>query len=256
MRVFQAITVASIFILTAITSLAGEPIKVPVGAPEMDASYIEPFEAHYTLEVFDAEGSHYPSGSWTDNISHVDIDGQRLLRRKVTLYNTKGELVFDRVHLADAKTLAPVRVEQIGFRPAEEIGFFIRYYHQEFTEQSVNQTIVLDNGGSVIQAPIPISESPFDYSIWATLLMSLPFVEGTQYQIPTLGQGGEVAWETITVEGLEDVELNNGKTVKAWKVSTQLRPWTVWLKKDQPYAVKFIQVLPNGKDQVSTLVSE
>jgi len=255
MKLLKIAAAASLSIFFNPPSQAEEPIKVFVGSPTVDASFIEPFEALYDLIVFETDGSSYPNGFWKDKISQVAIEDKTLLRRKVTLYNKDGDLVFDRVHLADAKNLDPLRVEQAGFLPVDEMGLFIRYYHQEFKENEVFQTVVLDNGGPVIQAPIPIDEKPFDYSIWATLLMSLPFVEGAQYEIPILAQN-QVVWETVTIGKQESVELKDGTSVEAWKVSTKLRPWVVWLRKERPYAVNFSQQLHNGKTPVSVLVNE
>jgi len=252
-KVTTALIALSLGLATSSLALA-DPQRVPVGDPVLDASFIQDFSLKYDLEIITADGESLRNGHWEDRVSHVAENGANLLRRQVTLFNEGGELLLDRVHLADAKTLAPVRVEQIMYKPIERMGFYVRYLHQEFKDGIVEQGVVMAPGGQFYKVDAPVTEAPYDYSIWATLLMSLPLVEGAEYQIPILVQN-QVIDETIYIRGLETVTLKSGKTYEAYKVETKTRPWTVWLRKDAPYAVKFSQTMPDGSTQISHLVS-
>jgi len=222
--------------------------ELRVGDSRIDPAFIRPYTARFELTRIDADGKREPNGEWTDRVDFVERGGNRLLRREVSRSTAEGVEDMRRVHLVDALSLAPKVTDQRG-----ESG---SVSHLDFSGPKITATILQNSESAVLQVPLEIADSPFDLSIWATLLMSVPFDVGASFKIPVVGAGGVLQWETITIEGEEKIALPKGRQISTVRVSTSERPWTAWLSKNQaPYIFKTLQRFPDGSNWESILVT-
>ncbi len=224
--------------------------KLSVGHADDDAAINTDYDARFDLTLVGADGVVRPNGYWTDKITHEDHDGQDVLKRHVRLFDAAGQQLLERVHLNDARTLAPKIVQQIG------TGFGPPLYDLRFNGGHVEITLVATLGGPIQQLSVDLDPAPFDLAIWATFLMSLPFEAGYEAEFPILGPGPALAWEMARVIGPETLATPSGETFDTYKVETVNRPWTAWLRKDVPHIVKIIQNFPDGSYQISWLAEE
>ncbi len=240
----------SLSIMMAINGVMAEaePKKLSVGDPDIDGSVIQPYQIRFSLDRYAADGTVTPNGEWSDEVSIVERAGKQMLYRKVVLFDQDGNEVFSRIHLNDPKTLAPKLVHQVG-QAGPTFGAHIS--HVEYEGSSVKFTIFPTPESSPISQELPLSEAPFDLSIYATLLTAFPFKEGYEVRIPVLGPGGQIVWETVRVLGQESVELKDGGSVDSWVLETVMRPWRAWLTKEAPHIVKIRQNFPDGSHQIS-----
>lgn len=240
----------------ALTSIFGpvevlaDTVKLHVGHTDVDATIITDYDARFDLTLVGAEGASRPNGYWTDVLTHEDRGGQATLKRHVRLFDADGRQMFERVHFNDARTLAPKIVQQIG------TGFGPPLYDLRFDGGHVDIALVGALGAPLQQLSIDLDPAPFDLSIWATFLLSLPFETGYEAEFPILGPNAVLAWETARVIGPETLTTPAGKTFDTFKVETVNRPWTAWLRKEAPHIVKIIQNLPDRSHQISWLAEE
>jgi len=199
--------------------------ELRIGDSRIDPAFITPYTSRFELTRIDADGTRVPHGQWTDHVDFLERGGSRLLRREVSRSTAAGVEDMRRLHLVDASSLAPKVTDQRGENGSVS--------HLDFAGPKVTATILQNSESAVLQVPLEFEESPFDLSIWATLLMSMPFEVGASFRIPVLGTGGVLQWETVTIEGEEEIVLPNGRQISTVRVSTSNRPWTAWLSKHQ-----------------------
>lgn len=246
----RIITVSPLLIALASPVLPAN-VELAIGHPDIDPGFIEPYSARFVLERIDLDGIASPHGYWTDAVSFVEQGNRRVLRREVARFNAEGKSDLWRVHLVDAETLAPLVTDNRD-GPGRQ-----RIMHLDFDAGKVNVAVIPEPEKAAVTASFDVDPPAFDLSIWATLLMSVPFEAGYVAKLPVLGPGGVVAWELITVEGQELIELPDGSKIPTWKVSTRDRPWSAWLTKVQkPYIIKTVQNWPDGSRWVSHYVSD
>lgn len=222
--------------------------ELRIGDERINPSFIAPYTSRFVLTRIDADGSREPNGEWTDHVDFVDRGGIRFLRREVTRSTADGVEDLRRLHLVNPTSLAPKVTDQRGTSGSVS--------HLDFSGPNVIATILQNAESPIVQVPLEFEESPFDLSIWATLLMSVPFDVGASFKIPVVGAGGVLQWETIKIEGEEMVALPNGQRISTVRVSTSERPWTAWLSKSEaPYIFKTLQRFPDGSNWESILVT-
>jgi hypothetical protein len=217
-----------------------------VGDPEVDGTRIEPYETEFNLVRRAPDGTEKPFGRWTDRLERVTRGDRVILRREVARYTAAGVMDLWRVHTVDARTMAPLVVDQ---RFGPDMRSVMRL---EIEGEKVRQTVVGEADKPASVRELELSEAPFDLSLWAVLLTSFPRTNGQSASFPVLGPGGVLGWETYTVEDGGEVALPSGEAVSTQEVSTRFRPWTVWLADEAPYIVKIVQRLPDGSEVIST----
>ncbi len=223
--------------------------KLSVGHPDIDPSFIKPYTAKFNLFKFEKDGKKgIPNGYWTDTVEFLGNGENKQLHRIVTRTNAKGDIDLWRSHLNHAKTLAPITTDN---RSGDNL---LQVAHLDFNGTKIKAGIIPAPQKPMMVVDFVTEEKVFDLSIWASILMSVPFEEGYEAEIPVLGAGGVMKYEYITVESEEEITLSNGKKVNTWRVSTRDRPWTAWLSKDfSPYIVKTLQNFKDGTRWVSYL---
>ena len=221
---------------------------VRVGDPSVDGSFIESYESEFELRRRAADGSEQNFGRWTDRVELTDRAGITYLRREVARYTASGTLDLWRVHLADPRTLEPSLVDQ-------RFGPELRsVYHLEQDGAELRQIVVAQPDRQAVIQELSLSETPFDLSLYAILLLGFPREAGYEATFPVVGPTGAIGWETMRVDGHETLTLPDGRDVNTWKVSTVFRDWSVWFEESAPYIVKIVQRFPDGSEVVSKRV--
>lgn len=221
---------------------------VRVGDPSVDGSFIQSYESEFMLRRRAADGSEQDFGRWTDRVELTDRAGVSYLRREVARYTVNGTLDLWRVHLADARTLEPSLVDQ-------RFGPELRsVYHLEQDGTDLRQIVVAQPDQQAAIQELSLSETPFDLSLYAILLLGFPREEGYEATFPVVGPTGAIGWESMRVDGYEALTLLDGREVNTWKVSTVFRDWSVWFEESAPYIVKIVQRFPDGSEVVSERV--
>lgn len=233
---------------------AGEPLAaqsadvaaVTVGDGTVDGSFIRSYASAFRLWKMGDNGEREPFGRWTDSVRYVEHQGRRTLYRAVARYTAEDVKDLWRDHLVDPETLAPFRTLQ---HFGDGLGSSVLL---EFAGDSL--TVEVKNGPDApVQTVGRSYETPvYDLSLYAILLVGFPLEEGFTAQFPTFGNQLVPVSETMRVTGRERVPVEDGRTVEAWVVETEYRPWTVWLTREPPYIAKVVQRMPDG----SVIVSE
>lgn len=234
-------------------AVAGEPLaaqsaklaEVTLGDGTVDGSFIQPYASAFRLWKMGDNGEREPFGRWTDSVRYIEHQGRRVLYRVVARYTAEDVKDLWRDHLVDPETLAPIRTLQ---HFGEDLGSSVLL---EFAGDSL--TVELKNGpdapaqtvGRSFEAPV------YDLSLYAILLVGFPLEDGFAARFPTFGNQLAPVSETMRVTGRERVPVEDGRTVEAWVVETEYRPWTVWLTKEPPYIAKVVQRMPDGSEIVS-----
>ncbi|RMH17176.1 MAG: hypothetical protein D6701_07850 [Gemmatimonadetes bacterium] len=221
--------------------------RVEVGSALVSGQAIEAYSARFTLTRRTADGREAPFGAWTDRVERLESDaGPPLLRREVARYTADGRMDLWRVHLAEAATLGPLRIDQ---RFGPELRSVVHIDHQG---PRVVLTRILSPEAPAVVSDTVYATAPFDLSLYAVLLLGFPREPGFRAAFPVVGPTGELGWEVMTVEDTETLTRPDGTPVETWRVSTAYRPWTVWFEAAPPYIVRIEQRFPDG----STVVSE
>lgn len=236
-----------LFVLTLLLAApASASQRLAVGDALIDPGFMQPYSARFELQQRDADGNSRPDGYWTDEMRVVEQDGQRLLRREVAVFDAQGQRLLHRINLADAQTLAPVTTDQRGPDGA--------VLHMDFADTRLRVTKIDSHTQPAAQLDLAFPQPALDLSLWAPTLASLPLTVGASYEIPVLGAGGTLAWETVTVEAEEDLTLADGGKLSVHRVRTATRPWTAWINKQHPpYLFRVEKPLPDNQISVSTL---
>ncbi len=232
-------------------ALAQDAPKLKVGDEAVNGSFIQPFKSEFKLTRKGADGKTTDGGRWTSEVKLIERDGKKLLRTHVIKYDTAGAKEFERVHLSDHATLAPVALHHI-------IGG-LTVIHVDAAGTKLKATLLPSAEVAAVTGESTLEQAPFDLSLFGVLLAGFPLREGYTAQFPIFGLTSAsnanliLAWETMSVGAKEKVKIG-AREIKAWPVTTKLRPWTVWVTKEAPYELKIVQRLPDGSETVSELI--
>jgi hypothetical protein len=211
------------------------------GVVSINGSFIEAYQAEFDLVLVSPDGEPKSEGYWTDNISHVERDDKTMLRREVARFTAEGDRDLWRVHLADATTLEPSLMHDRTGKAMDTVT------HLDFNGTSISATLIQSPESQALSLTKDLEAAPYDLSLWAPLLMSVPREAGSRVEIPVLGPGLVLASETITVHGQVALKHPSGQFIETWKISTTNRPWTLWVMDEAPYIVRIDKDL--GEDQ-------
>lgn len=203
----------------------------------LDASFIEPYTALFDFGSFDDEGHWIQTGTWSDQVT-ITEDG--ILERTVRRYplgSEEPDLV--RTITADRSSLLPQYFEQRTGPDLETVE--VRAYDGWSVMYSFLQPSALE---PVVQNT-QFDGSVYELSLWATLAMSLPFMEGETVELPVFIPPDRSLTETFTVGALETIETPMGEYA-ARKVSGLNTGWVFWVRKDQPYIARIDHPFPDG----------
>ncbi len=219
-----------------------------VGDARINGSGISAYEGSFALVGVSAEGETNDAGRWTDKVSFVDEGGTPKLRREVARYTAEGVMDLWRVHIVDPVTMESSLTDQ---RFGPDLRSVIRV---EQDGAAIRQVIVSDPNQKALVNDVALPETPFDLSLYAVLLMAFPREPGFSAEFPITAAGGGVAYEMMTVDGVETVEFPDGTSVSATKISTKFRNWSVWLMDEAPYIAKIVQRSSDGGEVISVPV--
>ena len=231
------------------SAAAQEVTTVRPGDGVVDGSFLQPYAAEFALERQGADGEVLPFGRWTDTLRVGEWDGRRALERVVARFT--GEDVKDlwRQHLVEPGSLRPWRtLQRMGPDLAQSMDLVFR-------NDSIHAHVVGVGGAGEQRLSTTPSEPVYDLALYATLLVAFPLKVGYAARFPIYGPTLDLAWETMRVTGRESVEIEDGRTVDAFVVSTETRTWTAWLTREPPYIARIVQRFPDGSVVTSTRTS-
>lgn len=214
-----------------------------VGDGTIDGSYILPYATIWRLWRKDADGTLTDAGRWTDTVRYVDVEGRHLMQRLVARWTPAGVRDLWRDHLVEPGTMRPVTTHQ---RAGDQLSQSVR---MAFDGDSVDVRIDTGQGEQALGRRYPTDV--FDLSLYAVLLAGFPLREGYTARFPVVGQMLQHTWETMRVTDIDTVAVEDGQRVETFVVSTEQRPWTVWLTREWPYIAKIVQRFPDGTQWIS-----
>ena len=242
-RLLRAGLFASLSLIPALAvAQDGGALKVRVGDPSVDGSFIRPYKNLWRLTYTKPSGESIDAATWSDEVVRLRLNGRALLRRtQVAKYNRNG-IVMTTVNVFDPKTMAPVSRDFRDSRgPLKQI---------EFDGRAIKYRGTSSPGGEVKAGAARLDLPVFDFygGLWGLLLATFPLKEGFTASLPSLDESTEtLRWATFKVARAETVEAGPGKRVKAWVVETEDNgPMTFWLTKESPYVIKLVYVTPQG----------
>jgi len=225
------------------------PIKVKPGDSIVDGSFLKPYKNSWKV-IYQFPGKEpFLVGTWTDELSEVDVKGRHLLKRTQMADYAKYNIVSTYVNIFDPKTMLPVSQDFKRSDTAE-------WAHREFAGSSVQFEKADSKDPAKTQTgQLHLSEEIFDYNggMYGVLLAAFPLKEGLKAIFPTLSEDtDELDWITFTVGKQEMVEAGPGKQVPAWPIDTEgnyanKSHSIFWITKEAPYVIKLVTTIPTGK---------
>ena len=246
------IFVVTLFVLLSCTFSAAQSQQpasadlIKVGDARITGSFLQPYKNAWKV-VYEFPGKEpFLVGTWTDELSTVDVSGKHLLKRTQLADYAKYNIVTSYVNIFDPKTMAPVsmdfkRSDTGEWAHRDFQGAQVRYRRGE----SANDT---KTGQLVMPEPV------FDYNggLYGVLLAALPLREGLKATFPSLSEDrDEMDQITITVGKQELVDAGPGKQIMAWRVDTEANYANkshsiFWVTKEPPYVIKLVTIIPTG----------
>lgn len=224
------------------------PVKITPGNSTVDGSFLKPYKNAWKI-VYEFPGKEpFLVGTWSDELSEVEVNGHHLLKRSQMADYSKYGIVSTYVNVFDPKTMAPAYSDFKRSDTGE-------WAHREFEGAKVTFGKGESASAKTQTGELKLSEAIFDYNggLYGVLLAALPLKEGLQASLPTLSEDrDELDWVTVTVGKQELIDAGPGKQVMAWPVDTEASYANhshsiFWVTKDPPYVIKLVTYIPSAK---------
>ena len=235
---------------------AGQPIpttpaKVSLGDPQVDGSFLKPYKNVWKVTYALPGKEPFLVGTWTDELSAIELTGRRLLKRTQVANYAKYGVASTSINVFEPKTMAPLhgefkRSDTGEWAEREFSGATVTYRRRKSSEETKDDT-----------GQLRMNEPVFDYNggMYGVLLAAFPLQEGFSATFPTLAEDrDEFEQLTFTVRKEEMVDAGPGKQVMAWPVEIDDSPKSpkgshsiFWISKDAPYVIKLVTIIPSGR---------
>jgi hypothetical protein len=227
------------------------PVKLSLGDPQVDGSFLKPYKNVWKVTYAFPGKEAFLVGTWTDELSAIELNGRHLLKRTQVANYAKYGLATTNINVFDPKTMSPVRVEfrrsDTGEWAQREFnGATVTYRRRKSGEDTKDDT-----------GQLKMEEPVFDYNggMYGVLLAAFPLEEGLTATFPTLSEDrDEFERLTYTVRKEEMVDAGPGKQALAWPVeiddsakNPQGSHSIFWISKEPPYVIKLITIIPSGR---------
>lgn len=253
-RPLRGVAVASLVLAVLTTlaqaqSVASTTTEIKVGDSSVDGSFLKPYKNAWQVVYAFPGKEPFLVGTWTDELTAVEIDGRHLLKRTQMADYAKYNIVTTYVNLFDPTNMAPVSMD---FRRSDT-G---EWAHRDFDRTQIKyRRGVAGDDGKMQTGQIETKEPVFDYNggMYGVLLATLPLKEGLQATFPALSEDrDELDRITVEVGKQELADAGPGKQVMAWPVDTQGNHANkshsiFWITKEPPYVIKLVTTIPTGK---------
>ncbi len=225
------------------------PVAMKVGDPSVDGSFLKPYKNAWKVVYAFPGKDPFLVGTWTDELSAVEINGRHLLKRTQMADYAKYNIVTTYVNVFEPKTMAPVSMDFKRSDTGE-------WAHRDFDGARVKYRRGTSSDEAKTESgQLEMKEPVFDYNggMYGVLLAALPLKEGLKATFPTLSEDrDELDWITVAVGKPELVDAGPGRQVMAWPVDTEgnyanKSHSIFWVTREAPYVIKLVTTIPTGK---------
>lgn len=221
--------------------------------PIADGSYLKPYRNLWKMQITRG-GAPAGSGTWSDLVSTVTVDGRTAMRRvQVVTLPKGGSLTY--VNVFDPKTLRPISNAMVVSNGD--------YTAHRFSEDG-REIVTFDAKGERRALPqerkSTLAERIYDYNggMYGLILRGFPLEAGLKGTLKTLDTNSNAVVEVpFRVLGRETIEAKPGTSVQTWVVeadfvtadkSEEGSVFRFYLADEAPFVIKL--VFDNPKDQV------
>jgi hypothetical protein len=232
-------------------STASTPAVESLGVSDarVDGSFLKPYKNAWKI-VYTFPGKEpFLVGTWTDELSSVEINGHHLLKRTQMADYAKYNIVTTYVNVFDPKTMAPISMD---FK-RNDTG---KWAHRDFEINKITYRRG-DSGDAATtkSGNLDFKQPVFDYNggMFGLLLAALPLKEGFKAVLPTLSEDRDAPDQVMVTVGKQElVDAGPGKQIMAWPIDTDANYANqshsiFWVTKEAPYVIKLVTVIPTGK---------
>src|SRR6266446_5861499 len=112
-KIARALVVVSVFVILGIAqSPPSAPTQVVrVGDSSVDGSFLKPYKNAWKVVYAFPGKEPFLVGTWTDELSKIEVNGRHLLKRTQMADYAKYNIVTTYVNVFDPKTMAPVYMD-------------------------------------------------------------------------------------------------------------------------------------------------
>lgn len=232
--IFVFLSMALVPSLARAQSPSPSPVTIKPADSVSDGSILKPYKNAWKVMYAFPGKEPFLVGTWSDELSEIEIDGRHLLKRSQVGTYAKYHITSTNINVFDTKTVAPVYTE---FQRSDTGEWARRDFDSAVVKYRRGKSAEKTDGETgELKMEVPV----FDYhgGMYGILLATLPLKEGFTRTIPTLSEkGNEFQWITFTVGKQESVEAGPGKQVMAWPVEIDEPDQShsiFWLSKDAP----------------------
>jgi len=218
-----------------------------VGNSLVDTGVLRPYRVSYKETIVNIQNIAIERARWTDELSRTTEASRDAWRRHIEVVTPEGSFRETVDILVDAKTFAPLKTFERNTSGSMSFVF-------------AGATLVGERMETSASTSRKISEHPavafFDYygGMMELFLATLPFQKGSRLTFPATmattdpsADAAAIDWPIVEMKGEEPVSVG-GVPYRAFRieVNTPYGFYRVWARKEPPFVVRTILLIPPG----------
>jgi len=232
------------------------PVEViHVGSALVDGNSLKPYKVRLKETIVNIQNIAIERGLWTDELRRITVNGKDAWQRHIEVVTPEGAFRETVDLVVDAATFAPLKTLERNPSGSLTFAFAGRAIEGQRTA----------SGGSVRDIRARPLVDFFDYygGMMELFLATLPFKAGRMTFPTTMATTDPAAdataidWPIAEMKGEEQITVG-GTTYRAWRaeINTPYGFYRVWVRKEPPFFVRTILLIPPGGRIVYDLLPE
>lgn len=228
----------TLFTFTSISTASQASDVVP------SIAHMSSYQATYDYYSLGDDQQKTYTGSWTDKV----VINQATISRTVERKTPVGETDLIRTVVADAKTLAPVFLQQRFGENLQSV------FYSDFQQSTLQQFFLSRPDSAARRLATPLSQTPVEVNLQGLLAAALPFKQQNSITVTSYiaGAAPAITQTNFKVTGKETITIN-GENFEAWKIHEPQSQWTYWVQSEFPYLIQVLHPSATGEMLLSEI---
>ncbi|BDX06989.1 hypothetical protein [Planctobacterium marinum] len=233
-------------VLTTLFTVASISIASEASDVVPSVAHISSYQATYDYYSLGDHQQKSYAGRWTDEV----IINQATISRTVERKTPEGETDLIRTVVADAKTLAPVFLQQRFGKNLQSV------FYSDFQQSTLQQFFLSSPDAAARRLATPLSQTPVEVNLQGLLAAALPLKQQNSITVTSYvaGAAPAITQTTFEVTGKETITIH-GENFETWKIHEPQSQWTYWVQSEFPYLIQVLHPSPSGEMLLSEIKS-